>query len=60
VGFRAADRASVDAFHAAALEAGGSDNGAPGIRPDYHESYYAAFVLDPEGSNIEAVCQVPA
>lgn len=60
VGFRAADRATVDAFHAAAIEAGGSDNGAPGIRPVYHEHYYAAFVLDPEGSNIEAVCQQPA
>jgi catechol 2,3-dioxygenase-like lactoylglutathione lyase family enzyme len=60
VGFRAADRATVDAFHAAAIAAGGSDNGAPGIRPDFHENYYAAFVLDPEGSNIEAVCQQPA
>jgi hypothetical protein len=60
VGFRASDRATVDAFHAAALEAGGSDNGAPGIRPDFHENYYAAFVIDPEGSNIEAVCQTPA
>lgn len=60
VGFRAADRATVEAFHTAAIAAGGSDNGAPGIREDYHENYYAAYVLDPEGSNIEAVCQQPA
>jgi catechol 2,3-dioxygenase-like lactoylglutathione lyase family enzyme len=60
VAFRAPDRATVDAFHAAALAAGGTDNGAPGVRPDFHESYYAAFVLDPEGNNIEAVCQQPA
>jgi catechol 2,3-dioxygenase-like lactoylglutathione lyase family enzyme len=52
--FQAADRAMVDAFHAAALTAGGRDNGAPGERP-YHPGYYAAFVLDPEGNNIEAV-----
>jgi catechol 2,3-dioxygenase-like lactoylglutathione lyase family enzyme len=52
----AADRASVDAFHAAALAAGGQDNGAPGLRPHYHANYYAAFVLDPDGHNIEAVC----
>jgi catechol 2,3-dioxygenase-like lactoylglutathione lyase family enzyme len=51
----AADRAGVDAFHAAALSAGGTDNGAPGLR-DYHPNYYAAFVLDPDGNNIEAVC----
>jgi catechol 2,3-dioxygenase-like lactoylglutathione lyase family enzyme len=50
------DRASVDAFHAAALQAGGRDNGAPGLRPHYHANYYAAFVLDPDGHNIEAVC----
>jgi catechol 2,3-dioxygenase-like lactoylglutathione lyase family enzyme len=60
VGFRAADRETVDAFHRAGIDAGGSDNGAPGIREHYHENYYAAFVLDPEGSNIEAVCQQPA
>ena len=60
VAFRAADRATVDAYHAAAVAAGGTDNGAPGIRPDFHEHYYAAFVLDPEGNNIEAVCQQPA
>lgn len=46
----------VDAFHKAALEAGGTDNGAPGLRPHYHPGYYAAFVLDPDGHNIEAVC----
>jgi catechol 2,3-dioxygenase-like lactoylglutathione lyase family enzyme len=52
----ATDRASVDAFHAAALDAGGKDNGPPGLRPHYHANYYAAFVLDPDGHNIEAVC----
>jgi catechol 2,3-dioxygenase-like lactoylglutathione lyase family enzyme len=52
----AGDRASVDAFHVAALRAGGRDNGAPGLRPHYHPNYYAAFVLDPDGHNIEAVC----
>lgn len=52
--FQAADRATVDAFYAAALQAGGKDNGAPGERP-YHPGYYAAFVLDPDGNNIEAV-----
>ncbi len=46
----------VDAFHAAALEAGGTDNGAPGPRPIYHPGYYGAFVLDPDGNNVEAVC----
>lgn len=55
----ARDRASVDAFHAAALAAGGKDNGAPGLRPHYGPNYYAAFVLDPDGHNIEAVCQRP-
>lgn len=52
-------RAMVDAFHAAALAAGGKDNGAPGLRPHYHPNYYGAFVLDPEGNNIEAVCHAP-
>lgn len=56
VAFRAADRAQVRAFYAAAIAAGGKDNGAPGLRPDYHEHYYGAFVLDPDGHNIEAVC----
>jgi catechol 2,3-dioxygenase-like lactoylglutathione lyase family enzyme len=53
--FRASSRAAVEAFHAAALAAGATDNGGPGVRPQYHPSYYAAFVLDPEGHNIEAV-----
>ncbi len=60
VAFTAPDRASVDAFHAAALAAGARDNGAPGLRPHYHPHYYAAFVLDPDGHNIEAVCHRPA
>ncbi|HRP79495.1 MAG TPA: VOC family protein [Aquamicrobium sp.] len=57
--FTASSRAEVDAFHAAALAAGGRDNGAPGPRPHYHEHYYGAFVLDPDGNNIEAVCHRP-
>jgi len=60
VAFVAARRADVDAFHRAALAAGGRDNGAPGLRPHYHENYYGAFVLDPDGHNIEAVCHTPA
>jgi catechol 2,3-dioxygenase-like lactoylglutathione lyase family enzyme len=56
VAIAAADRASVDAFHIAALRAGGRDHGAPGLRPQYHARYYAAFVLDPDGHKIEAVC----
>jgi catechol 2,3-dioxygenase-like lactoylglutathione lyase family enzyme len=59
IAFSAADRRSVEAFHAAALAAGASDNGGPGLRPDYHPNYYAAFVLDPDGNNIEAVCHAP-
>lgn len=59
VAFVAADRAAVDAFYAAALAAGGRDNGAPGIRPHYHASYYGAFVIDPDGHNVEAVCHKP-
>jgi catechol 2,3-dioxygenase-like lactoylglutathione lyase family enzyme len=55
VAFTAPDRATVDAFHAAALAAGHRDNGAPGERPQYHPGYYAAFVLDPDGHNVEAV-----
>jgi len=54
-----ADRPGVRAFHDAALAAGGEDNGDPGIRADYHEHYYAAFVKDPDGHNIEAVCHKP-
>jgi catechol 2,3-dioxygenase-like lactoylglutathione lyase family enzyme len=56
----APDRGAVDAFHAAALAAGGRDNGAPGLRPEYHPHYYGAFVIDPDGNNVEAVCHAPA
>ena len=56
IAFRADSRAIVDAFYKAALSAGGKDNGAPGPRPHYHANYYGAFVLDPDGHNIEAVC----
>jgi catechol 2,3-dioxygenase-like lactoylglutathione lyase family enzyme len=59
IAFSAASRDLVDAFHAAALEAGGTDNGAPGIRW-YHDDYYGGYVLDPDGNNIEAVCHEPA
>jgi catechol 2,3-dioxygenase-like lactoylglutathione lyase family enzyme len=58
--FRAENRAVVDAFYAAAIAAGGRDNGAPGLRPHYHADYYGGFVLDPDGHNIEAVCHAPA
>lgn len=60
VAFRVANRALVDAFYATALAAGGRDNGAPGLLPHYHPDYYGAFVLDPDGHNIEAVCHEPA
>src|SRR5262245_19485277 len=56
VAFAAADHAAVERFYEAALAAGGTDNGPPGTREEYHPSYYAAFVLDPDGNNIEAVC----
>ena len=59
VAFRVASRALVDAFYEAALAAGGRGNGAPGPRPHYPPDYYGAFVLDPDGHNIEAVCRVP-
>jgi catechol 2,3-dioxygenase-like lactoylglutathione lyase family enzyme len=59
IAFAAANRAVVDAFHAAAMAAGATDNGAPGPRPHYHDDYYGAFVLDPDGHNIEAVCHNP-
>jgi catechol 2,3-dioxygenase-like lactoylglutathione lyase family enzyme len=59
VAIAAKDRASVDAFHKAALAAGGRDNGGPGLRPQYHTNYYAAFVFDHDGHNIEAVCHAP-
>ena len=57
--FTSRDRQTVDEFHAAALAAGGQDNGPPGMRVDYHPNYYGAFVLDPDGHNIEAVCHRP-
>jgi len=57
--FASPDRAAVRRFHAAALAAGGRDNGAPGVREVYHPNYYGAFVLDPDGYNIEAVCHQP-
>jgi catechol 2,3-dioxygenase-like lactoylglutathione lyase family enzyme len=59
VAFKCADHASVDAFYEAAMAAGGTDNGAPGLRTHYHEHYYGAFVHDADGNNIEAVCQQP-
>jgi catechol 2,3-dioxygenase-like lactoylglutathione lyase family enzyme len=60
VAIAASTRAMVDAFYAAAIKAGGRDNGKPGLRPEYHQNYYGAFVLDPDGHNIEAVCHAPA
>ncbi len=60
VAFASPDRPTVDAFYAAALVAGGEDNGAPGLRLHYHPNYYGAFILDPDGNNIEAVCHLPA
>jgi catechol 2,3-dioxygenase-like lactoylglutathione lyase family enzyme len=57
--FTAENRRQVEAFHRAALEAGGKDNGAPGLRPNYHANYYAAFVIGPDGHNIEVVCHEP-
>lgn len=59
IAFTALSRGEVDAFHRAALAAGGRDNGAPGLRPHYHENYYGAFVFDPDGHNVEAVCHAP-
>jgi catechol 2,3-dioxygenase-like lactoylglutathione lyase family enzyme len=60
VAFRADTRELVDAFYRAAMAAGGRDNGPPGLRPHYHANYYGAFVLDPDGHNIEACCHAPA
>lgn len=57
--FTAENRAQVDAFHKAALAAGGQDNGAPGLRPHYHANYYGAFVIGPDGHNVEVVCHRP-
>jgi catechol 2,3-dioxygenase-like lactoylglutathione lyase family enzyme len=59
IALAAPNRSTVDAFHAAALAAGATDNGAPGLRPDYHPNYYGAFVIDPDGHNLEAVCHLP-
>jgi catechol 2,3-dioxygenase-like lactoylglutathione lyase family enzyme len=59
VAFAAPDRAAVDRFYQEAIAAGGRDNGPPGIRPNYHTDYYGAFVFDPDGHNIEAVCRLP-
>jgi catechol 2,3-dioxygenase-like lactoylglutathione lyase family enzyme len=57
--WQATSRAEVDAFYQAAIAAGGKDNGQPGLRPLYHPNYYGAFVIDPDGNNIEAVCHLP-
>jgi catechol 2,3-dioxygenase-like lactoylglutathione lyase family enzyme len=59
VAFTASDRGAVDKFYETAMAAGGRDNGAPGLRPHYHETYYAAYVHDADGNNIEAVCHRP-
>ena len=59
VAFVAPSRAAVDVFYAAAMKAGGKDNGPPGLRPEYHANYYGAFVFDPDGNNAEAVCHLP-
>ncbi|MBD0272823.1 MAG: VOC family protein [Acetobacteraceae bacterium] len=60
VAFRAPSRAAVERFHGAGLRAGGRDNGGPGPRPDYGPTYYAAFLVDPDGNNVEAVCMAAA
>ena len=59
IAFSSPDRATVDAFHKAALAAGGKDNGPPGLRPHYHQNYYGAYAHDPDGNNVEAVCHSP-
>jgi catechol 2,3-dioxygenase-like lactoylglutathione lyase family enzyme len=59
IAFAADDRPTVDAYYEASIAAGGRDNGGPGLRPEYHSSYYGAFVFDPDGNNIEAVCHQP-
>jgi len=59
IAFTARNRAEVDAYYQAAIAAGGRDNGGPGLRPQYHKDYYGAFVFDPDGNNIEAVCHAP-
>lgn len=60
IAFGAQSRGAVDAFYHAALSAGAKDNGAPGLRPHFHENYYGAFIIDADGNNIEAVCHAPA
>ncbi len=60
IAFAASNRKAVDAFHAAAIAAGGKDNGPAGLRPHYHANYYGAFILDPDGNNVEACCHRPA
>jgi catechol 2,3-dioxygenase-like lactoylglutathione lyase family enzyme len=59
VALAAPDRATVDQFYSAAVTAGAQDNGAPGLRPEYHPTYYGAFVIDPDGNNLEACCHQP-
>lgn len=59
IAFAADDRAAVDRFYEAGIAAGGKDNGAPGLRPEYHPNYYGAFLIDPDGHNVEAVCHRP-
>ncbi|WP_349958290.1 VOC family protein [Rhizobium sp. ZPR3] len=59
IAFAASNRKIVDEFHRVGIIAGGTDNGAPGLRPHYHQNYYGAFILDPDGHNIEAVCHLP-
>ncbi len=59
IAFAAKSREAVDAFHAAAMAAGATDNGKPGLRPHYHEHYYGGFVIDADGNNVEAVCHMP-
>lgn len=59
VAFTCKDRATVEAFHATAIGAGGRDHGPPGLRPHYHPNYFGAFILDPDGHNLEAVCHMP-
>ena len=59
IAFSAANRKAVDAYYKAAIKAGGKDNGKPGLRPHYHPNYYGAFVRDPDGNNVEAVCHLP-
>lgn len=59
IAFRAEDRNTVKAFYDAALQAGGKDNSAPGLRPEYHDSYYSACVIDPDGHIVEVVCHIP-